>query len=155
MSKNYKIESPWFQKDIKLIRNFLWARVHKTTYAPVNLTALCIIFSGGQFSLRGDWALKSREKSLKKLCTGPLNLQVHKELIHNLHLDPAGYYWPGRCISHFNAVPLTRQLCDCALYYIICMGLYHDSLHQCFTFIFWKNISPVLPVLTTTVHIFQ
>ena len=76
-------------------------------------------------------------------------------LIHNLHLDPAGYYWPGRCISHFNAVPLTRQLCDCALYYIICMGLYHDSLHQCFTFIFWKNISPVLPVLTTTVHIFQ
>ena len=45
MSKNHKIEIPWFQKDIKLIRNCLWARVHKTTYATVNLTALCIIFS--------------------------------------------------------------------------------------------------------------
>ena len=26
---------------------------HKTTYAPVNLTNLCIIFSGGQFSILG------------------------------------------------------------------------------------------------------
>ena len=28
---------------------FLWARVHKTTNAPLNLTALCIIFSGRIF----------------------------------------------------------------------------------------------------------
>ena len=37
---------------------FLWAHVHKTTYAPLNLSALCIIFSGRIFFITqaiGPW----------------------------------------------------------------------------------------------------
>ena len=32
---------------------FSWARVHKTTCAPVNITATCIIFSCGQIKYSG------------------------------------------------------------------------------------------------------
>ena len=32
---------------------FSWARVHKTTYALVNITATCIIFSGRQIKNSG------------------------------------------------------------------------------------------------------
>ena len=41
----------------KLIRNFLWALVHKTTYAPVNITATCIIVSCGQIKYSGGLGL--------------------------------------------------------------------------------------------------
>ena len=35
--------------------------VGSCTYAPVNLTAACIIFSGGQFSILGGLAHESRK----------------------------------------------------------------------------------------------
>ena len=37
------------------------AHEHKITYAPINLTAPCIIFSGGFFSLRGGMGPGTRD----------------------------------------------------------------------------------------------
>ena len=54
LSLNYAVDSLLQKKDFGF-EIFLWARVHKTTYAPVNITVTSIILSGGQIQYSGDW----------------------------------------------------------------------------------------------------
>jgi hypothetical protein len=60
-----------------------WALVHKTTYAPMIYTALCIMFWMRAYPLLGQvgggWALDMH--AFKTLCTGLYKSQVHKKLI--------------------------------------------------------------------------